>query len=538
MGTDEIKCRIMEEELKEFWPEWHVVKRLGGGSYGDVFQIYKDNYGIRVNAALKVIQINNYLAEATVPLSNDERIQGESVQNVRQKNDTPNEQYSENGIPEVFMNEIRIMEALRGAPNIVLIDDFSFRKGSDASSLYVRMELLTSFEDVMAGHQRNGTQFSIAEVLKIGKDICTALSFCEQREIIHRDIKPANLFVDAYGNYKVGDFGVSKRMETVHAAHTMAGIGTISYMAPEIFAGHSYNNTVDIYALGMVLYQLLNNGRIPFLPAYGTYTAQDFDNANYKRLRGEEVPSLTGLHAGSEIIDEQLSDIVCKACKANSHVRYRTAKELFDALTDYMIWKKSIGNSNAEVKAHQGQNSDAKENSSEIKHDSAVRYGTNSPAQIKPLSMRARTGIIIAVWIVLIILLGGGIINQLFHSSSANSSNDKVENETAEEKNETLSDDETNMVENEKADEASTESSGDGNRWVGSSGTVIMDSVMIRNDASTEAAIIGSLNEGEVVTVLYELQGGDGYAWYYIRLENGNYAYVRSDFIEVSGDRR
>ena len=53
-------------------------------------------------------------------------------------------------IPEVFMNEIRIMEALRGAPNIVLIDDFYFRKGTDTSSLYVRMELLTSFVDVMS----------------------------------------------------------------------------------------------------------------------------------------------------------------------------------------------------------------------------------------------------------------------------------------------------------------------------------------------------------------------------------------------------
>ena len=79
MGTDDIKCRIMEEELKEFWPEWHVVRRLGGGSYGDVFQIYKDNYGIRVYAALKVIQINNNLAEVTVPQSNAAAIHNDSA---------------------------------------------------------------------------------------------------------------------------------------------------------------------------------------------------------------------------------------------------------------------------------------------------------------------------------------------------------------------------------------------------------------------------------------------------------------------------
>ena len=539
MGADDIKCRIMEEELKEFWPEWHVVKRLGGGSYGDVFQIFKDNFGIRVYAALKVIQINNYLAEETVPLSDPELIQGKNVQYDWQKNDMPNGQYRGNTIPEVFMNEIRIMEALRGAPNIVSIDDFNFQKGADASTLYVRMELLTSFEEVMLTRRKNNIPFTIADVLKVGRDVCTALMYCEQRGIIHRDIKPANLFVDAYGNYKVGDFGVSKRMETVHAAHTMTGIGTISYMAPEIFAGHS-----------------------------------DFDNANYKRLRGEEVPSLTGLHASSEIIDEQLNSIVCKACKADSHGRYRTAKELFDSLTDYMIWKKNIGNSNAEVKAHQGKNSVGKGKPSEIKHDRTVRYGANSPAQKKSLSMRARIGIIIAVWIALIILLGGGnIINQLFHSSSVNSTTDIVEsetaeeinptlsddetnmvedetveetnqtlsddetsmaeNETVEETNQTLSDDETNMVENEMADGTGTVSAEDYIRVAGSSGMAIADGVVIRNDASTEAGIIGSLNEGDEIIILDALQNYDGYVWYYIELENGNRGYVRSDLIDA-----
>ena len=64
MDTNDIRCRIMEEELRTFWPQWHVVKRLGEGAFGDVFQIYKDNYGIRVYAALKVIQIRDALAAA------------------------------------------------------------------------------------------------------------------------------------------------------------------------------------------------------------------------------------------------------------------------------------------------------------------------------------------------------------------------------------------------------------------------------------------------------------------------------------------
>ena len=332
MSTDDIRCRIMEEELGTFWPQWHVVKRLGGGAFGDVFEIFRDNHGVPMYSALKVLRISDREEAFAVPLQND----GWHKAGERYK------KTGKNDIPEVFMNEIRIMEALRGAPNIVSIDDFYFRKGTDTSSLYVRMELLISFIDVVSDRQKKGRPFTITEVLKIGKDICTALSFCEQRNIIHRDIKPANLFVDKFGNFKVGDFGASKLMETIHPAHMLTGIGTISYMAPEIFAGRIYNNTVDIYALGLVLYQLLNYGRMPFLPAKGHYTVQDIDAANYKRLHGEEIPSLVGIRVCGETIGTHLNGVIRKACDPDSHRRYQTAREFFDALSDQEARSDSI----------------------------------------------------------------------------------------------------------------------------------------------------------------------------------------------------
>lgn len=67
-----------------------------------------------------------------------------------------------------------------------------------------------------------------------------------------------------------------------------------------------------------------------------------------------------------------------------------------------------------------------------------------------------------------------------------------------------------------------------------SAATAVTDGVMIRNDASTEAGIIGSLNEGDEVTILDVVQSGDGYAWYYIELDNGNTGYVRSDLLSAS----
>ena len=314
----DIKCKVIEEELRDVWAEWHVAKRLGGGAFGDVFQIYRDNHGIRVDSALKVIQVDS--EETAVVLPAKGQAGGET------------EAASQSDIPDALLSEIRIMEALRGAPNIVAIEDFSIKKDGPTNSLFVRMELLTSLQEILLGRDGHGTLSSIREIVKLGRDICTALMHCEKKGIIHRDIKPANLFVDGFGHYKVGDFGASKRMDTVHVAQTMTGIGTISYMAPEIFRGRSYNNTVDIYALGLVLYQLLNNGRMPFLPAEGSYTTQDIDSANYQRLHGVPVPSLTGKTVGGETIDSRLDAVVRRACAMEPADRYQSAKEFYDAL--------------------------------------------------------------------------------------------------------------------------------------------------------------------------------------------------------------
>ncbi len=308
MDKYDIDCKILEEELKTIWPSWHVVERLGGGAFGNVFRIRTDGFGVPVESALKVIQFSYGTETVSLLPAGSEDLR----------------------------NEIMIMEELRGAPNIVTIEDFKYKRDGSTCTLYVRMELLTSFQKLLLQHQKDSRFFTQNEVIKIGRDICTALMYCEKKGIIHRDIKPANLFVDAYGNYKVGDFGVSRRMETVHVAMTMTGIGTISYMAPEVFRGNSYNNTVDIYALGLILYQILNNARIPFLPAAGPYDARDIDSANYRRLHGEPLPSLTGVRTGDGegTVDPVLDDVIRKACSPNPNDRFQTAEEFRDALDE------------------------------------------------------------------------------------------------------------------------------------------------------------------------------------------------------------
>lgn len=328
----DFQCRMVDEELKSFWPDWHVVRRLGGGSFGDVFHITRTNLGLRNDSAMKVIQIIDEAAPTTLltQVKNNTRAMSESASGIVPAGKAVLQQTSP--VPTSVYNEIRIMETLRGAPNIVAIEDFYFKRdpsGSNAARLYIRMELLTSFQELLSGNTASDI-LTIPEICRFAMDICTALDYCEKNSIIHRDIKPANMFVDRFGNYKVGDFGASRNVESLQMAQTMTGIGTISYMAPEIYNRTAYDHTVDIYALGLVLYQLLNRGRAPFLPEFPTtYTTADIDTANFNRLHGMEIKKL-------EKVDPEIDAIVRKACAFYAKDRYQTAAEMKRDIERYL----------------------------------------------------------------------------------------------------------------------------------------------------------------------------------------------------------
>ena len=382
MNNFDIKCKYIEEELKTFWPQWHVAKHLGGGSFGDVFEIYRDNFGIRESSALKMIHISDVEETKVLFFSLQEEA------DIRKQD-------GQATIPEAFLNEIQIMESLRGAPNVVAIEDFHLKENVSSTTLFVRMELLTSFQQVMEERQRSRSPFTIPEILKIGRDVCTALMYCEGKGIIHRDIKPANLFLDGFGNYKVGDFGASKRLDTIHVAQTMTSIGTISYMAPEIFRGHSYNNTVDIYAVGLILYQLLNNGRMPFLPEEGAYATKDVDGANYQRLHGTPLPSLAGKTVGGARIDSRLDAAVRKACALNPEDRYESAREFYEALilAETKSRPEQVKKPQRSL-TQQSLREDIQSLGSEVKPLNAKRP-QGSLAQDKSLQKQVKTGIVI-----------------------------------------------------------------------------------------------------------------------------------------------
>ena len=88
------------------------------------------------------------------------------------------------------------------------------------------------------------------------KGIARGLSYLHERGIVHRDLKPGNIFYDD-GYVKIGDYGLSKHMSVSKHSGQTVSVGTVHYMAPEIGSG-SYSKAIDIYALGVILFEMLS----------------------------------------------------------------------------------------------------------------------------------------------------------------------------------------------------------------------------------------------------------------------------------------
>ena len=282
--------------------DWKMLHVIGTGSFGTVYEAENaDPLRAGEKAAIKMIVIPRDEGEIDVLRSDS---------------------YTDESITETFkdqlrdiVNEYRIMQQVSGHTNIVNCRDIGYIQHDDGFGwdIFIVMELLTPLRRLPAN------RFAEAEICRIGKDICKALSVCAKRGIIHRDIKPDNIFISEDGYYKLGDFGIARVMEGTRAS--TAGIGTYEYMAPEVLRG-SYDQTADIYSLGMVLYWLLNERRTPFLPIPpASPTASDKEQARKRRFSGEPIPAPA--HGSGE-----LKRIVLKACAYDPADRYQSAGEM------------------------------------------------------------------------------------------------------------------------------------------------------------------------------------------------------------------
>ena len=285
------------------WPEWELIEKIGEGSFGKVYKAKRTERGRSFYSAIKIISI---------PASKGELDSVRSEMN----NEQSTREYFRN-LVEDCIQEIYTMEHFCGNSHVVSFEDFKVVEYLDEIGwdISIRMEYLTSFMDYCTGKE-----LTEKEVIKLGCDLAMALIYCRKLNIIHRDVKPENILVSRFGDFKLGDFGIAR--EQAHTMSNMSKKGTYSYMAPEIYKGEKYDSSIDIYSLGIVLYKLMNQNRLPFLSLdKQLITYRDKETALARRMAGEKMPAPVNASAA-------FSHIILKACAYEPGKRYRKPEDM------------------------------------------------------------------------------------------------------------------------------------------------------------------------------------------------------------------
>ena len=284
---------------------WQIQETLGKGSGGKtaVFRLKRVDSD-RGQSALKVI---NLIEERGDFNSRPDFLKKEY--------ETARKECMDQAIEEVYR-----MADFQGNTNIVDYLDHEFVNWVDEAGfgcdLLIRMELLKDLRNEI----QSGKLFTDADIIQIGSDICRALILCHRKGILHRDIKPENIFINRNGDYKLGDFGISRIIGSSPMSMAGTAIGTPEYAAPEQISG-KYDKRVDIYSLGLVLYELGNNNHLPF--AKSSYVRPDDVN---RRMAGIPLPEPCGVSA-------ELKSIILRACAYKPEQRYQTAEDFLAALS-------------------------------------------------------------------------------------------------------------------------------------------------------------------------------------------------------------
>ena len=199
-------------------------------------------------------------------------------------------------------------------PNIVGVYDV----GQSQEMNYIVMEYVegTDLKDYI---RQKGALHPI-EAVRIMMQIVSAIAAAHQNRIIHRDIKPQNILIDKEGNVKITDFGIAVALSDTSLTQTNTLLGSVHYLSPEQARGGMAAIQTDIYALGIVLYELLT-GKVPF----------DGESAVSIALKHFQEPLPTIVNP-TAMVPQSLENIVLKATAKDPMHRYKSCYEMFQDL--------------------------------------------------------------------------------------------------------------------------------------------------------------------------------------------------------------
>jgi eukaryotic-like serine/threonine-protein kinase len=261
---------------------YDLISVLGKGAMGLVYEGRDPNLDRRV--AIKTIKVENLSEEAAAEYE------------VR------------------FRTEARSAARLQH-PHIVSVYD-SDRDGDIA---FLVMEFVDG--DDLKHHLDKGDLYTLEQTLGIMGDLLSALEYAHRQSIVHRDIKPANLLIETNGRVKLTDFGVARIQDSGEATRTQGSmVGTLKYMSPEQVQGRPIDARADLFAAGIVLYQLLT-GKRPF--------DGDTDFSTIQQIVGHTPSAPSSFNPK---LPAAIDAVVAKSLAKSRDQRYANAQDFLAAL--------------------------------------------------------------------------------------------------------------------------------------------------------------------------------------------------------------
>jgi eukaryotic-like serine/threonine-protein kinase len=217
-------------------------------------------------------------------------------------------------------------------PNIVTVHDIGQDEDSHGQRRhYIVMEYVEGstlkqiIRDFYAsnGQSENGRYFPLSRALDLTIQICAGIGYAHRANLVHCDVKPQNVLVTHDDRVKVADFGIARAMSQATSHQPQQVWGTPQYFAPEQAAGETPSPASDVYAIGIILFELLS-GRLPF-------TAESHTALALKHL--QEVPPLITEY--NPAVPRQIEQIIKKVMAKEASGRYRTAGQLGRILSTY-----------------------------------------------------------------------------------------------------------------------------------------------------------------------------------------------------------
>lgn len=209
-------------------------------------------------------------------------------------------------------------------PNIVTVHDI----GQDEHRHYIVMELVNgrTLKTLIREHiAREGAPLSVARTLTLAIQICAGIGYAHRAGLVHCDVKPQNVLVTRDDRVKVADFGIARALSQASIQTGSLLWGTPHYFAPEQAAGEAATPASDVYAIGIILFEMLT-GKLPF-------EADTLPALALKHLH-EPAPLVTTLNPS---VPAQLEQIVNKVLAKEPAGRYRTAGQLERILRTYHV---------------------------------------------------------------------------------------------------------------------------------------------------------------------------------------------------------